>query len=397
MSENDLDLPTLDPWIIAEDGLDSELWSRNPYYWKVDTAGNQLPYIDEVLVTFLSNTAEQLPVKVMAGELDLAVGLSLADSPVIKKSEEAGNFKLSQYDVMTSSTAAGYAFNYTHTDPGLNAIFNDVRFRQALSVAINRQDISDTLCFGQAKPVLIAAPEVWTGFESWMKTDFAQHDVALANKLLDEMGLKWDSNKNWRLRSDNGEIVAFEGSWPAEWSSYFENMMDLISGYWEEVGIKMTPKFVAEELGFERAMANDIDSSFWPGGGSSELIARQRYPMKLMPPFHWIHCCSATTAPWGVWYHSAGKDGEKPTNPDIVRLSELADAMQTTQYGTAEYEAVTNEMLSISAKQLFHVATVTPEPALVAIGNNVGNMLSTGVQVLGGILDNYDTDTFYLK
>ena len=71
--------------------------------------------------------------------------------------------------------------------------------------------------------------------------------------------------------------------------------------------------------------------------------------------------------------------------------------MQTTQYGTAEYEAVTNEMLSISAKQLFHVATVTPEPALVAIGNNVGNMLSTGVQVLGGILDNYDTDTFYLK
>ena len=144
-------------------------------------------------------------------------------------------------------------------------------------------------------------------------------------------------------------------------------------------------------------MANDIDSSFWPGGGSSELIARQRYPMKLMPPFHWIHCCSATTAPWGVWYHSAGKDGEKPTNPDIARLFELADAMQTTQYGTAEYEAVTNEMLSISAKQLFHVATVTPEPALVAIGNNVGNMLSTGVQVLGGILDNYDTDTFYLK
>ena len=80
MSANDIGMPSMDPWIIAEDGLDSELWARNPFYWRIDTAGNQLPYLDEVLVTFLSNAAEQLPVKVMAGELDLATGLSLADA-----------------------------------------------------------------------------------------------------------------------------------------------------------------------------------------------------------------------------------------------------------------------------------------------------------------------------
>ena len=81
----------------------------------------------------------------MAGELDLATGLSLADAPVLKRNEAGGNYELTQYQNMTTATAAGWVFNYTHTDPGLNAIFNDVRFRQALSVAVDRQDISDTL------------------------------------------------------------------------------------------------------------------------------------------------------------------------------------------------------------------------------------------------------------
>lgn len=394
MSANDIGMPSLDPWIIAEDGLDSELWARNPYYWRVDTAGNQLPYLDEVLVTFLSNAAEQLPVKVMAGELDLATGLSLADAPVLKRNEEDGNYVLTQYQNMTTATAAGWVFNYTHTDPGLNAIFNDVRFRQALSVAVDREDISDTLFFGQATPVLIPAPEAWTGFEPWMKQEYAQYDPELANRLLDEMGLQWDSERQWRLRPDNGEPVAFEGSWPAEWSAYFENLMDLISGYWEAVGIRMTPKFVPEELGFERAMANDIDSSFWPGGGASELIARQRYPMKLLPPWHWIHCCSATTAPWGIWYHSGGAEGERPDDPDVLRLFELADAMKLAEFGTAEYEAITNELLTLNARNLWHVATVTPEPLMLAVGNNLGNFLMDGILVLAWT---YDNEVYYLK
>ena len=347
MSANDIGMPSMDPWIIAEDGLDSELWARNPYYWRIDTAGNQLPYLDEILVTFLSNAAAQLPVKVMAGELDLATGLSLADAPVLKRNEADGNYELTQYQNMTTATAAGWVFNYTHTDPGLNAIFNDVRFRQALSVAVDRQDISDTLFFGQAKPVLIPAPEAWTGFESWMTEDYAQYDPDLANQLLDEMGLAWDSDKQWRLRPDNGDPVAFEGSWPAEWSAYFENLMDLISGYWEAVGIKMTPKFVPEELGFERAMANDIDSSFWPGGGASEMIARQR-----------------------------------------------ADAMKLAEAGTPEYEAITNELLSLSARNLWHTATVTPEPLMLAVGNNLGNFVRDGILVLAWT---YDNEVYYLK
>ena len=170
--------------------------------------------------------------------------------------------------------------------------------------------------------------------------------------------------------------------------------MDLISGYWEAVGIKMTPKFVPEELGFERAMANDIDSSFWPGGGASELIARQRYPMKLLPPWHWIHCCSATTAPWGIWYHSGGAKGEKPDNPDILRLFELADAMKLAEAGTPEYEAITNELLSLSARNLWHTATVTPEPLMLAVGNNLGNFVRDGILVLAWT---YDNEVYYLK
>ena len=74
LSANDIPMPVLDPWRLVDEAPDSELWQRNPYYWKVDTAGNQLPYVDQVLVPMYPKPEEQVPVKLMAGEMDYARG-----------------------------------------------------------------------------------------------------------------------------------------------------------------------------------------------------------------------------------------------------------------------------------------------------------------------------------
>lgn len=395
LSTDDIGMPVIDPWMIVNETPDSELWRRNPYYWKIDTAGNQLPYVDEVLVPFFTKPPEQVPLKAMAGELDIAFQLALADLPVLKRNESSGNYKIAIYKNGSSATSLMWAFNYTNKDPVLKKIFRDLRFRQAVSLAVDRQGMSDTLFFGEAEPVVHPAPTHWVGFEPWMNEDFSELDLDRANKLLDEMGLKWNSDKKWRLRPD-GKVLTFEGSWPASWLPYFEDAMDLMAQYWEKIGVKMVPKFVPEELGYERAHANDVDVVFWDGAGGAEIVARMNYPIKLIPGWHWIHCCTATTAPWAEWYHSGRTEGEKPDIPDIIRQYEIVDEMRLVEYGTKEYEKLSNELLTLNGKNLWHTSTVAAQPQIMAISNRLGNLPLEGFTVRG-ILEPYMVDTFYIK
>ena len=398
LSANDIPMPVLDPWKLAEESPDSELWQRNPYYWKVDTAGNQLPYVDQVLVPMFPKPEEQVPVKLMAGELDFTSGLNLPDLPVYKRNEESGGYQIVLMENGSSATEFGYVLNYTHKDPVLREIFNDVRFRQALSLAIDRPDMSDTLFFGQSKPVVLNAPTHWTGYEAWMNEDFSDRDLDRANALLDEMGLEWDSDRKWRLRPD-GKVLGFEGSWPAGWDASYEDGMELISSYWAEIGVNMTQKYTPEELQHERALANEIDSSFWPGGGGAEITARINYPVRLMPAWHWIHCCASTSAPWRIWYDSGGADGEKPDDPDMLRLFEVVRELQVAEYGSAGYEKLANELLTLNAKNLWHVATVSPKPRVMAFAERLGNVprdYDDAVTVLG-LVNTYAIDTWYIK
>ena len=397
LSANDIPMPVLDPWRLVDEAPDSELWERNPYFWRVDTAGNQLPYVDRVLVPMFPKPEEQVPVKLMAGELDFTAGLGLPDLPVYKRNEESGGYQIVLMENGSSATEFGYVLNYTHKDPVLREIFNDVRFRQALSLAIDRQDMSDTLFFGQSKPVVLNAPTHWTGFEAWMNEDFAELDVERANVLLDEMGLQWDAERKWRLRPD-GKVMAFEGSWPAGWDPAYEDGMELISGYWAKIGVQMTQKYTPEELQHERALANEIDSSFWPGGGGAEITARINYPVRLMPAWHWIHCCASTSAPWRIWYDTGGAEGEQPDNPDMLRLFEVVGELQLAEYGTDAYAKLANELLTLNAKNLWHVATVGPKPRVMAFANRLGNVprdYDAGVTILG-LVDTYAIETWYI-
>ena len=87
---------------------------------------------------------------------------------------------------------------------------------------------------------------------------YAEFDLARANALLDELGMAWDGDNQYRLRPD-GRPLVIEPLWVSEWLGYFEDLMDLLKGHWAKVGIHVEPKFVVEALAFQRAMANDQD------------------------------------------------------------------------------------------------------------------------------------------
>jgi len=335
----DLNIPVNAPWVLKKrDAAQNTYWERNPYYWRVDTAGNQLPYIDKVMQMSVA-TPEVVGLKTMSGEVDCNRGyLTFSDFPVYKKNEKAGGYKVYLVPTVDSATALSYSFNYNHKDPVLKKIFNDVRFKQATSFAINREEISKTVFYGKTRPWTAPVASNWTGFEDWMGTYCAEYDPQRANKLLDEMGLEWDKDHQYRLRPD-GKIV------------------ELIKEYWKDIGIKLIAKQVTEDLLMERMGAGEHDLCFWNADGCSEILARSNYPIRLMPPWHWADIPMGG-AEWRRWYDTNGKEGEEPPE-EIKRIFNLVDEwLATSSTEEEKYRKLTSELISLNVKGLYLVGTV---------------------------------------
>jgi len=367
--------PTLNPWVLADRGADSALWERNPYYFRVDTAGNQLPYIDSLLIIITEDINATGSLKSLAGELDWNdSGIGLADYTVLKKSEEKGSYQAVLWPRYDESFAMGFALNYTERDPVLREIFNDLRFRQALSLSIDRDRISETIFFGLTTPFNSPAGPLWTGYEEWMGSYYAEYDVDKANALLDEMGLQWDSAHQWRLRSD-GKPISFIGTWCTEWLSYSQDLLDLDVQDWAKVGVKMDLKFVPEETLQTMFIANETDIGISNSDGGSEVLARSAYPIRLIPPWHWggSSCCAMSSYSWRVWLDTKGAEGEEPPQ-QIKELYDLTMQWLNTPADTPEYTTLINQIIKINVENLYYFGTVSAAPRVVVISNRLNNI-----------------------
>ena len=387
--------PSVYPWVLTEVSADSALFTRNPYYWKVDIAGNQLPYIDSDFVLRFDNPKDIVPAKAMAGEIDFSIyPFSLADFPVYKKNESTGNYTAMLFGRKDQSSALGITLNYTHKDPVLRKLFNDINFKKALSLAIDREDISNTIFLGLTKPFTAPVSDSWTGFEDWMGTYNAEFDLDQANKLLDELGLKWDANKQWRLRSD-GKVLSFIIDWPIEWLGYAEDLMDLMVGYWAKIGISADHKFVPEGLFSERAQANEQDVTVWNTDGGSEFLGRSAFPIRLAPPWHWLSCCAMSAVPWRHWLDSKGAEGEEPPE-DIKRQWELIWEWKAEPRGTQRYYDLANEIIKIGVEGMYLLGTVSSPPGVVIAHNRIGNVPDE-IYNVNGMFYPLLQETFYIK
>jgi peptide/nickel transport system substrate-binding protein len=390
--------PTLNPWKIQNAGAESSVWERNPYYFRVDPAGNQLPYADTLQTFWSESLAAGGSVQAMSGDFDIVdpSGLSITDYPVLKQNEEQGNFKIHLWQRQDESFAMGFALNYAHKDPILREIFNDLRFRQALSLAINRDEINETLFFGLGQPFTSPASPAWTGYEDWMGTYYAEYDPDQANSLLDEMGLQWDAAHQYRNRSD-GATLTIIGTWDTEWLAYSEDLLDLVVQYWAAIGVKFEPKFVPEGTLQTQFVANDTDIGISNSDGGSEFLARGAYPIRLMPPWHWgfPDCCAMAAYPWRVWLDSNGADGIEPPD-EIKHLYDLVQQWLNTPEGTPEYTALINEILKINVENLYYFGTVSAVPQVWLVSNRVGNApLDDGVAGAWGP-NPYLYDTYFI-
>ena len=189
--------PGMAAW-IASNRISDQIFilKRNPYYIGVDSAGNQLPYIDEVRFTFFADT-QALNLAAIAGELDQQDRhINMTNYPVLKENEQAGKYKITTWPDFGGADAV-IMFNQTYNkDPQLAKLLQNRDFRIALSYAIDRKSIQESAFLGLGEPRQgVAAPwhPYYPGDDVAHKyTEFKPDE---ANKMLDGLGLnKKDAN-----------------------------------------------------------------------------------------------------------------------------------------------------------------------------------------------------------
>ena len=226
--------PGLYPWIIQEsDNPNLLVWERNPYYFKVDTDGQQLPYIDKI-VSQQTEDVEMLNLKALTGEIDfMRESTALVKIPLYKESEEQAGFRVVLTDMHVDSS--GINMNETFDDADWQSVVRDIRFRQAVSLAVDRQELIDTVYYGYASLPLELVGE-----------EFSQYDVAKANQLLDDMGLTAKNADGIRLYP-SGEPINILLEHGAAAPDLIP-VADLVAQYLGDIGLNVTVKQLRLQL-----------------------------------------------------------------------------------------------------------------------------------------------------
>jgi len=300
-------------------------FSRNPYYYKIDAAGNQLPYADSWSTKKVTD-AETLLLNTVAGEFDLQTIFLRGDSlPSVRDAIDKGAPLQIIQNLNGKAGEVSLFMNYTVNEPVLRKIFNDVRFRQAVSIAINREEVSEARFRGFSQPGQASFPptDVLVYNEEWF-TAFTQYDPKGADALLDEMGLTERDSEGYRLRPDGARLSIIMDYR----SGNHVQAVELIPGYMKDVGIDLQLKESAGALFTELTTSNSVQwaaYSFQPSfyntqtlipGGTSGANANRPFGVE-----------------WSRWYYSDGAKGEEPS-ADMKRVMELVD--KSEQAGSIE-------------------------------------------------------------
>ncbi len=362
------DIPRIYAWTLKEaPPAIPVVWERNPYYWKVDPEGNQLPYIDRVSFDIVEDK-QTLNLKVMAGEVDMQSRHLLFDNfPLFKENEDKGGYRVFTWPSGVGTDYA-IAFNQNHKDPVKKKIFQDRRFRIALSLAIDREEINEGVYLGMTEPSQVAPLPSSPFYLEEQAKAYIEHDPAQANKLLDEMGLTKRDSNGFRLRPDGKTLVVtieyapIFGSWDLS--------SELVKSHWEKVGVKTALKQEARTLFYERKQALEHDVGIWTGSGEF---------MPIIDP-RWFVPVSAESI-WGIGYAeyrvSGGERGEEPTG-DVKKVIELHDRIIGTPDMKKQVELF-HEILRLNAKNLWVIGVVTNPPFPFVVKNNFRNVPQRGL------------------
>lgn len=364
-------IPTLQAHILVEASPEFYVFERNPYYWRVDAEGNQLPYIDGFDVTVV-NSQETMTARTITGDFDLASHTTALTnySLYAENAEQAGY----QVYLWPRATAWSVVMNLTSEDPVLRELFNDFRFRQALSVSIDREEVNNVVFFGLGKPEQHHVVQGSSYYEEDLVMLYAEYDVDLANELLDSMGLTERDGDGYRLGPDGNRI-----NWTIEapdLSPQYAPIAELLVEYWREIGLDAEFELLAFSLVNERWPANQADMGIRGFSGLTDFQFSTGSPCAWAPVLPNDANCMGWVL-WAQWYGSGGEIGEEPPE-EIKELLDAFDELTTTVDN--ERRAELGKMLARhTAEQLTAIGINMNPPRPVIVSNRLYNVPEDGL------------------
>jgi peptide/nickel transport system substrate-binding protein len=380
-------LPTLQPWMnTTKPPADRFVAVRNPYFHRVDAGGRQLPYINRVVLSVAEG--KLIPAKAGAGESDLqARDIQFNNYTFLKKGE-----KTNHYRTLLWKTARGSQFalfpNLNAKDPEWRKLLRDVRFRRALSLAIDRASVNQVLYFGLARESNDTVVPESPLYRKEYQTRWAQYDRKAAARLLDEIGLPLGSDGVRRLPDGRPLELIVE---TAGESTEQTDVLELIRETWREVGIKLFPKPLQREVLRNRVFSGEALVSVWTGienGIASADVSPEELAPTSQQQLQWPR--------FGQYFETSGKSGEAPDIPEAVELLKLNAAWRGA--ATREERAkIWHRMLSIHAEQQFTIGVVNGVAQPVVVRNALRNVPEKAIYNWdpGAFLGVYRPDTFW--
>jgi len=335
--------------------------TRNPYYWKVDPQGNQLPYIDEIRLDLVEND-EALNLKAINGEIDFQFrNIQISKFSLLQENKAKNNYRVLQWPD-ASGSAIAFFVNQSTTDPDLRPIFQNLKFRQALSYGINRKRINEVSFFGLGKErnaILIPDSPF---YDPSTEKLYAEFDQAKANGLLDEIGLKKGADGFRTLPSGKPLELTME---TYNTSGPVFDALELSRKDWEALGLKVVLKSTPRESYTPRGDNNELQIGTW---GTDRGLEPYVDPVYVFP-----YDKRSWMAPaFGMWRASAGKQGEKPPE-EYLKAFEMYDQFRAT-IDPAKQVEIGKQLVTYAAQQLWVIGTVGAIPSIAVVKNNFRNV-----------------------
>jgi peptide/nickel transport system substrate-binding protein len=368
--QKNTELPVLAPWRTTSP-ITAKTWvlERNPYYWEVDTAGNQLPYIDTVVMTLAENL-EVLNLRAVAGEIDFqARHIDIQKLPVFLENQAKGDYKV-YLDPGVYGSDTVLQINHAYSaDPQVAKWLHNRDFRRALSLGIDRDQINEAFFLGLGTPGSAVPSEGMNenpGPE-WRKK-WSVYDLKQANEILDRIGLAKKDAEGFRLRTDGKGRLRIEMQAAAAAFLPWAKHAEMIADQWKKIGIWADVKEFERNLFFTRCDNNEQQISLWTNGGTEMIYL---YPHHALP----VAVQSMYGVPIYKWVSTDGKDGMKPEDPMLLKALELYKSAGGLKQ--AERDKVAQEIWKLYVDEQFGIGAVGLSPAFLGVrivSNKMGNV-----------------------
>ena len=364
------DLPTLQPWFNAVKPPSTRfIAERNPYYHRIDASGQQLPYADRFVLSVVGGSL--VPAKTSAGEADLqSRGLHFSDYTFLKAAEERSGFDVRLWKTVRGSQLALYP-NLNVLDPEWRKLNRDVRFRRALSLAVNRSEINQVIYYGLTlegnNSVLPDSPL----YQDEYRNAWADFDTEKANALLDDLGLTERDSDGIRLLPDGRsmEIIVETAGEDTEQV----DVLELIADSWKSIGVKLFTKPSQREVLRNRIFAGETMMAMWYGYENG-IPTPYTSPEEFVP----IHQQSYHWPKWGQYAETGGQSGEPVDMEKPKRLLALYDEWLNAT-SRDEKAAVWAAILMIHAEEVYTIGMVAQVPQPVTVASSLRNVPEEGI------------------